>query len=182
MNYLPFKDLEVGAFFRELTDNALCMKTSAPDEAILMESVYTLAGSGHRLLPRGHCLKLQPNTCVSVEATESVLLPFNRQDPRDPGKSYWDEGACRLVGERRQRPVKVFAGLFLYSGLGAGQYYSNTGECLFLSADDAEKIADKEGAPFVFHDSFQLTTDEELARKRVKAEEALEKKKAQPAE
>ena len=45
MNYLPFKNITVGAFFRDLQDNALYLKLDQAGKAVLMESIYVSQGS-----------------------------------------------------------------------------------------------------------------------------------------
>lgn len=176
MSYLPFKELKVGAFFRDLQDNALYLKTDLAGKAVLMESIYVSQGSKQVLLPRGTCQTLYPNICVIAEASESITLPTVRTDPRNPNKLYWSEGQTRLVGERTMRPVILFAGLFIYDGLGSGTYFSKSGESMGVAADAARAMAESEGIPFVYIDSFDYQPDPTLADQRRAAQEAFDKK------
>lgn len=163
-NYLPLSRVPTGAIVRELDTGALAMKSAQSTAVVLLESVY-LKGS---LLPRGSLLPMHPNEAVELlDETAEVSLPVVRKDPRNPSKRYWDADMLLSTGNGESK-IRPFAGLFLYSGLGMGFYFSNRDqEQVWTTEMEARKFAAEQGSSFVYHDHAVRTTDAELAARRL---------------
>ena len=83
-----------------------------------------------------------------------------------------------MIGKDTKHPVTLFAGLFIYDGCGSGTYYSNTGERLWMGPSDATAMANSEGIPFVYLDSFDYVIDPTLEDKRRFAQNLFDKHQA----
>lgn len=175
-NYLPLSQVPVGTIVRELDTGAMAMKPPQHTAVFLLESVY-LKG---RLLPRGTLLPMHPNEAVELlDKIDAVQMPVNRVDPRDPSKQYWELDALVDTGNAVVSKVRPFAGLFLYSGLGMGYYYSSQRqEKVWTTEMEGRKLALEQGVSFVYHDKEVRTTDAELASRRLAAAPRLTSAKA----
>lgn len=157
MTYLPFKELEIGTIFYSIDKKDIPFLKSSKSHAVLLASIWQ-----NGLVPRGTQVPFSEDTCIlQAEEAEEITLPICRVDPIDPSRKFWNENTVAKVGKRNPVEIKVFAGLFLYSGFGSGTYYAATkNEIFFKDAGTAQKMAEKEGVRFINHDSQDLATNE----------------------
>jgi hypothetical protein len=71
----------------------------------------------------------------------------------DGGSKVWRAGDTAKFGKNSEREVPVFAGLFRYSGLGMGNYYSAENLVEWTDTTDAQRRAKAEAVPFVYWDA-----------------------------
>jgi hypothetical protein len=176
MNYKPFSELETGAIFRDNEHRGLLlMKADRGNYGVVLSSIWLSAG----LLPRGKLIEYSPNECVIEELEDAVSLPAKRVDPVDPRREFWKEGATKTVGRGRAANIEIFAGLFLYSGFGMGNYYSATeNEIFWCGSTEARKRAEAEGVLYVYYDSKDWTKDPKLTFEKTEAQRRHEQAKA----
>lgn len=114
-------------------------------------------------------------------AALQVLSPAAAPQPTsDPTVVRWGPCTTALVGESLPVAVPVFAGLFVYSGFGAGRYYSANQTRMCLDTCEARAQADREGVPFVHIDCKDWVSDASLTRQRADAQRSFDAKR-QPA-
>ena len=90
------------------------------------------------------------------------LCPVCRTEakvPRSNGdiKSPWKEGNTFRYVEYERRG-RVFAGLFLDSGLGMGGYYSIDGWCYWCSKSESVQFAKEDGVEWICEDTARYTS------------------------
>lgn len=170
MNFLPFSQLAQGALFRCADSDTVWMKSAEGNRAMAMQSYWA---TQHRLVKRGALLAMSSSECV-IPLPEDFTMSAERVDPVDPKRRFWAPGErINSIGRRAGSYVNIFGGLFMYSGCGAGNYYSLTeGEIISCSPSEARKLANAEGAVFVYHDIDDRTDDPDLKDKRRQAEAA----------
>ena len=179
MNYQPFSALGQGAIFKSLEHPTIPMMKVRQDSAIYLEGVW-ISGS---LYPRGYKVPVAPTTCVDLMTDGEVTLPALRVDPVDPRRKFWKEGDTRWVGDNSRAEIEVFAGLFLYSGMGVGNYFSGVeNERFEMGGEEARKKAAEEGIPYVFYDSFRWTNDRKLSRERQEAQKDFDRQQKEKAD
>lgn len=64
----------------------------------------------------------------------------------------WTEGD--IVKFVTGKPLKVFAGLYFYSGFGYGDYYSTDGKVYWGSSSESAELAKRDGVKRDYIDSF----------------------------
>ena len=175
--YIPFRELNTGDICQHLDhDKLLLMKTPMNDKGVVLESVWI----SNKLYPRGTLLNMDSTACViALDPASLLTLPILRTDPVDPRRTFWTEGATAKVGRSREAHVNLFAGLFLYSGLGMGTYYSGIEhEELWCGGTEARAHAEAEGVPFVHFDREDWTSDPTLKFNRDRAQADFAQSKA----
>lgn len=174
MLYKPFSLITPGDIFTTLNHPGIPLMKTDANTAIWLQSFW----SGRTLHRRGTPVTISEETAVVCPAELELGLPMANVDPIDPRRKFWQVGDQAKVGLQRgskDGKVAVFAGLFLYSGFGSGNYYSATGEIFGGSSEWASERASAEDIPFVYHDSFEYTDDDALARVQARAREQFER-------
>lgn len=167
MNYKPFSELDTGAVFRDVEHrDLLLMKTSYGNFAMLLESRWI----DNKLLPRGKLIEYDKKECIVEVDDGDLVVPAKRTDPLDPRRKFWKAGDTQVVGRELAARIEIFAGLFLYSGFGMGNYYSATeNETFWCGATEARSRAEAEGVLYVYYDSKDWTKDPTLAHEKEEA-------------
>lgn len=73
----------------------------------------------------------------------------------DGGGKSWKPGDTAKFGRNNERDVQVFSGLFRYSGMGMGNYYSASQRVDWIDTTEAQRKAKEEGVRFVYWDAEQ---------------------------
>lgn len=108
---------------------------------------------------------------TAMQVLSSTAAP---QATSDPTVVRWGPGTTALVGEYLPASVPVFAGLFIYSGFGAGRYYSANQTRMCLGTCEARAQADREGVPFVHLDYKDWVSDASLTRQKAEAQRSFD--------
>lgn len=108
---------------------------------------------------------------TAMQVLSSTAAP---QAASDPTVVRWGPDTTALVGDALPVLVPVFAGLFIYSGCGAGRYYSANQTRMCLGTCEARAQADNEGIPFVYLDCKDWVSDASLTRQKAEAQQSFE--------
>lgn len=73
----------------------------------------------------------------------------------DDGGKVWKLGDIAKFGKNDERDVQVFSGLFRYSGMGMGNYYSASQRVEWIDTTEAQRKSKEEGVRFVYWDAEQ---------------------------
>ena len=73
----------------------------------------------------------------------------------DGGGKGWKPGDTAKFGRNNERDVQVFSGLFRYSGMGMGNYYSASQRVDWIDTTEAQRKAKEESVRFVYWDAEQ---------------------------
>jgi hypothetical protein len=172
MNYKPFSAIARGDIFNMVERPDVPMMKCGDNTAVYLEGVWI----DGRLYSRGQDIRVDEATCIICPEVAELTIPVAKVDPIDPRSKFWREGDQVTCGSGSRAQVNVFAGLFLYSGFGAGTYYSGVdNEMFFISTEAAEKRAKAEEIPFVYFDRFSWTFDPTLSHERMQAQEKLDR-------
>lgn len=175
MNYQPFSKITGGNLFHLMNKSNIPLMKLDKNSAVLLKG-YWVDG---RLYSRGTVMPMTEDTCVVALTEGSVTLEFEKVDPIDPRRQFWKEGDTRNVGQGRIGKVKVFAGLFLYSGGGGGSYYSAANnEVFWCSVQEGRDRAAADDVPFVRYDGLRWTNDPDLVDERKVAQRFFDEAKA----
>lgn len=175
MNYQPFAVIAIGNMFHLVDKPTIRFLKCANDRAVLLDGYW----EDGRLFSRGTLVPFKADTCIVGVTEGDVVLPAVKVDPIDPRRKFWQEGEFKRVGRDQTGKVNIFAGLFLYHGMGVGNYYSAAGNEIFWGApNDGRERAAAEGIPFVYYDTFQWTNDPDLKRERAEAQRQFDDAKA----
>jgi hypothetical protein len=178
MNFQPFSAISSGNLFHLVDNPSIVLMKTKEKKAILLGGYW----ANDQLHSRGDVVPFAADTCVVALAEGSLTLEHQKVDPIDPRRKFWNEGEFKRVGQNQSGKVNIFAGLFLYHGMGVGNYYSATANEIFWgSPSDSRERAAAEGIPFVYYDTFQWTNDPELTRERADAKRDFDKAQAKAA-
>jgi hypothetical protein len=177
-NFKPFSLIGRGDIFNLVDIPQISLMKTGDDTAVYLQGVWI----DNVLRPRGFPAKFSLTTCVIVPEGTELTIPLKKEDPIDPRRKFWSEGDQVMVGSDSRRPVNIFGGLFIYSGMGSGTYYSSVdNEIFWLTTDVAHQRAKSENVPFVHFDSMSFTSDPTLKHERKQAQEAFDRAAAQVA-
>lgn len=167
MNYQPFSAIGKGNIFHRVDKPDVPFLKTEGDKAVLLQGYW----ENDHLYARGTVLTFKSDTCVVAMLDGAVSLEVVQTDPIDPRRKFWKTGDQKVVGQGRDAMVNIFAGLYLYSGFGQGNYYSSKGNEIFGGDSTwAREQAEAEGIPFVYYDCFQWTSDPDLKHQRAQAQ------------
>lgn len=174
MNYKPFSLVEKGHIFNMIEREGIALMKTGPNSAVYLQGFW----AGAALRSRGEIVSISAETCVIEPQEQELTLTIAKVDPIDPRRKFWKDGDQVKVGKNSSSSamVNIFAGLFIYHGMGSGNYYSATNEVFGADRSWAEVRADKEGVPFVYHDSFEVPGDANLTNARARAVKVFESK------
>ena len=91
----------------------------------------------------------------ALNALEMDMVDRSRMDGtgHNDFKS-WDENTA-IQFMHLNKKVKVFAGLFIYSGMGYGNYYSTDGNVYWCSTTESYNMAEEDGVDHRFRDALE---------------------------
>jgi hypothetical protein len=173
MSFQPFSAIGKGNIFHVISNPSITFMKSADDKAILLQGYW----DGNTLHSRGTPVPFKCDTCVVAMTEGQVALDVVKVDPIDPRRKFWKEGDHKVVGQRRNALVNIFAGLYLYHGCGYGTYHSTTGEIFGGDSSWAYDLSQSEGVPFVLFDTFKWTNDPDLKFERSCAKKRFDDQK-----